>query len=257
MKYLQTTLPIVNEVLNKSKDFVDNIINEIEGDMVKKNHLPFNERDRELIYLNIVFKLVESLSKNIHKEDILKSLAVKTSGGKLAINACIERGGQDYHLSTESILAGGHSIQSLHRRYITKTNLPTVDNSGVVKQVKEKISKLTKIQQLENDLRCFDLRTYKNEEKLKTLLAKTNEEILAVEDSYNRCKEQGRRPELFIGKDLPGQIHESQETFDTFMKEWEVSILNRHKRDIEFITSDIKNVIGYRAHVVKKIQKLA
>jgi hypothetical protein len=136
--------PIIEEILLKSESFLDDVVNKISSDYKEKFNRDFSSYDTKMCYYGLVFDLIKSLTKNLDKNDILKDLNVRTSKGVLAISATIERGGKDYNLYTEGIYAGGYNIQTLHIRYITKSNLPKINNDGTIQSIKNQITKLTK-----------------------------------------------------------------------------------------------------------------
>lgn len=201
----------------------------------------------------MVFDLVKSLSNKLDKNDILKDLKVKYSVGKLEIDAIIERNGKDYNLSTESIYAGGYNIQQLHIRYITKTNLPSVDNTELLKTIKDKIKKLTNVEILRKDILRLENNIVKSEKKLEALTNMSEEDVLNNSD-YKKYVNQGLDTSRYSGDDMPGNIHKNQETYDAFLNDVKTYELKRHYSSIEMCKKDIINTKKNIVLIQKKIR---
>lgn len=119
------------------------IVSAIEND--KKTPRKVGNWSRQMIRLGIIYDMVRSLEKYIKPTDSYKILNTRGSiKGNLEIGLQINRDGQQYYLDTQAIYAGGHNIQVLHYRYITKTNVPETGNTEMSKKVKDKIKRLSK-----------------------------------------------------------------------------------------------------------------
>lgn len=239
--------PIIEEILLKSESFLDDVVNKISTDYKEKTNRDFSSYDIKMCYYGLVFDLIKSLTKNLDKNDILKDLDVKLSKGVLAISATIERVGKDYALYTEGIYAGGYNIQTLHIRYITKTNLPKINNDGIIQSIKNQITKLTKDDKINKEILYYeDVLSRKNKEFDK-MLNMTEEEILDA-SNYRSMEKQGWDDSNSFVSD----VHKSQETFDSYMSDLKIETLNRHKRFTNLKKKDIKDI----NNKIEKLRKI-
>ena len=172
---------IVKEIINKLSDDIDNLLKEYEKYYEKNFERPMSDYDRMLSRLTIVSDMVKSIESYTQDGDILKSVSSSVSPkGNLEINAVIERDGKDYRLNTEVIYAGGHNIQRLHYRYIVKTNIPKTGASEISKEYSEKIKKMSKLDKINTEIKNYETRIERTEEKIEVNSKLNDEEILNV-----------------------------------------------------------------------------
>jgi hypothetical protein len=134
--------------------------------------------DRELIRLNIIWDMIKSIEIYTMPSDSLVAINSTTSPkGNLEISAKIERDGTVYSLNTEVIYAGGHNIQRLHFRYITKTNVPKTGNLQVANQYSDRIKKLSKLEKMNQEIRNIEEFIQLDQAKLQNNQAKTEAQI--------------------------------------------------------------------------------
>jgi hypothetical protein len=174
---------LVNQLLEAIEPTVEemkkSIVEAINSKNVEEGRRKISEWEIQMIGLNLTYDLVRSIEQYTLPTDILVDVKTRVSVKKnIEITAVINRDGVEYSLATEAIYAGGYNIQTLHYRYITKTNLPKTGQTTVANSFKEKIKKMNKIQRLESDLRNAEMSKEKAEKRLEIALTKTEEDIL-------------------------------------------------------------------------------
>jgi len=145
----------------------------------------FTEYHRENTRLNLIFDMVKAIEKYTLPTDALVSINVRRSPkGNIEISSQIERDGKIYNFSTEVIYAGGHNIQRLHYRYITKTNIPKTGTNTRSKEYSEKIKRMSKAEKLNNEINGYETRI-KNALDRAEVNSKLNDEeiIQAIKDN--------------------------------------------------------------------------
>lgn len=140
---------IITTILTNLDSQIKNLVSEYAKSYKKITGKDMTENNLKYTELEITHDLVKSVEKYTSNTDNLVSVSSQVSAkGNLEINAVIERNNVNYSLSTEVIYAGGHNIQILHYRYITKTNLPKTGSSIVTESIKSQIKKMDKISKL-------------------------------------------------------------------------------------------------------------
>lgn len=176
---------IVNEILDKLKKPIEDLLIEIE-DFYLQNRMSFTAFNKEMERLILIYDFVKSVEKYTKPDDILVDLNYHVSiKNNLTIDITIERSGKKYTLSTDAIYAGGHNIQRLHYRYITKTNLPNTHNKKITDEYKAKIQKMTKIEKINSEINRYEKMISETESKIRELRKKTDEEILDDNSTWN------------------------------------------------------------------------
>jgi hypothetical protein len=136
---------IVNTILDELEPTIKDMVSQIEEWYVEKFKQSVTDYDREMFRFSLIVDLVKAVESYTKPTDKLISISAKRSGkGSIQISAQIERDGTVYPFETEAILAGGHSIQQLHYRYITKTRLGRTNNSEITTVFKNKVKQLSK-----------------------------------------------------------------------------------------------------------------
>lgn len=126
-KYLDFDNPILDEILNEVAPRLNAIIEHYEKSAQEKGQT-FTKTDKEYLELDYLYKLMSSVGGYLTKTDKISGMRFSTSAKGFEIRATIERDGKLYNFETDAIVAGGHTIQIAHYRYITKTDLPSTFN---------------------------------------------------------------------------------------------------------------------------------
>ena len=136
---------IVNVILDALEPTIVEMVAATEAWFIKTFEQEFTAYDRESARLNLIFDMVKAVETYTQPTDSLLSLNVsKSAKGNIEITAQIHRDGVAYQFSTEAIYAGGHNIQRLHYRYITKTNIPKTGVSQLTSEYADKIKRMSK-----------------------------------------------------------------------------------------------------------------
>jgi hypothetical protein len=161
---------LINSILDSLENTVLEMLNKIEAAYIK-DEVKFTQYDRELYRLELTADLVRSIEIYTQPTDVLISITPNRSNkGNIEIFGQIQRGEKLYFLETEVILAGGHNIQRLHYRYITKTTLPKTGNSELTKVYSDKIKKLRGAEKINSEISQIEHHI----EKIDDYLASTN-----------------------------------------------------------------------------------
>jgi hypothetical protein len=172
---------IVNVILDKLEPTILEMVAETEAWYEAKFKQKFTDFDREMARLNLTFDMVKAVETYTSPSDTLLSIDVNTSvKGNIEITAQIKRDGVTYNLSTEAIYAGGHNIQRLHYRYITRTNIPRTGSSTISKEFSEKIKRMNRIQKINADIEHYKARVAKAQAELAVNSKLTDDEIIQV-----------------------------------------------------------------------------
>jgi len=244
---------LVDEILASLADDIQHLIGKHEQAFQKQYERPMSEYDKELTRLNIIWDMVKAIEVYTEPTDSLISINSSISHkGNLEIFAQIQRGDQVYPFNTEVIYAGGHNIQRLHYRYITKTSIPKTGNTRVSVEYANKIKKLSKLEKLNQDIINFESRIVKNQETLAINKNKSEsdiwEEIKSKPDYYEwpTWKEILRR-----GAD---KNYNGEEDFNQKRKEDYTSRIEFWKRmNIKSIETQ---TLSYQKEVIKLRKKL-
>jgi len=136
-------------VLVKLEDQIQELVNRSVRFEEENNQCKISKFDREMIELYIIHDMIKSIETYTNDTDELIDINTYVSQkGNLEISMILSRNGQEETLLTEAITAGGHNIQKLHYRYITKTTLPRTGVLTETKVIKEKIKKMTKVEKI-------------------------------------------------------------------------------------------------------------
>lgn len=138
----------------------------------------FTKFDDEMIRLGLIVDLLKSFEKYTAPTDILISIMATRARKGIEINALIEREGVQYPYFTEAIYAGGHNIQRLHLRYITKTTLPASRiKSALSAEYEARLKGLSKQEKLNTELQSNLSRIESNNKHIEWASSLTDEEI--------------------------------------------------------------------------------
>ncbi len=169
---------LIDKILIALADDIQYLIGKHEEAFEKHFETPMTAYDKELTRLNIIWDMVKAIEIYTQPTDTLITVTSFISNkGNLEISAQIQRKDTVYNFNTEVIYAGGHNIQRLHYRYITKTTLPKTGNSQVSTEYATKIKKLSKLEKLNKDIRRYEDQIESNEKRLKLNVAKKESDI--------------------------------------------------------------------------------
>ena len=170
---------IVNVILDALEPTILEMVNETEAWYEAKFKQDFTDFDRQMTRLNLIFDMVKAVETYTKPTDSLLSINVITSvKGNIEINAQIQRDADTYSFSTEAIYAGGHNIQRLHYRYITRTNIPKTGASTISKEYSDKIKRMSKAEKLNAEIKQYEARVAKAQEDLAINSKLTDDEIV-------------------------------------------------------------------------------
>jgi hypothetical protein len=172
---------IVNVILDALEPTILEMVNETEAWYEAKFKQDFTDFDREMTRLNLIFDMVKAVETYTQPTDSLLSINVTTSvKGNIEITAQIQRGIDTYSFSTEAIYAGGHNIQRLHYRYITKTGIPKTGASTISKEYSDKIKRMSKAEKLNAEIKQYEARVTKAQEDIAINSKLTDDAIIQV-----------------------------------------------------------------------------
>lgn len=170
---------IVNVILDALEPTIVEMVAATEKWFVEKFQQEFTKYDRESARLNLIYDMVKAVEMYTQPTDSLISLNVNRSAkGNIEINAQIQRDDVTYIFNTEAIYAGGHNIQKLHYRYITKTTIPKTGASTITKEYTDKIKKMSKLEKLNNEIQRYAIRIEKAQEDAEINSKLTDAEII-------------------------------------------------------------------------------
>lgn len=185
---------MINDVYNFNKSFKEMMLNENKNERLTiglKNDLEKyvnNEVfEKRLIGVTIKSDIAKSVGHYLLENDELKNVNIGTSMGKYLISFLVSRNGYPIGgLTTEVIRAGGHNIQTLHYRMITKTDLSKV-NGEIVLKWSERAKKVSKVNVL----------IFEKEMKEKAIIH-NNDRIETIKSNIDKIPEINEFIELFI-----------------------------------------------------------
>ena len=171
---------IINVVLDKLEPTIQEMLAEIQKWWLNEFEKPMTAFEIEMNRLGLIIDMAKAFGKYTKPTDILYSIdATRGVKGSIDIHAVIERDGVKYPFDANAIYAGGHNIQRLHYRYITKTNIPQTNRADAAKPYEEKIKRMTKAQKINAEIKMYEDRIAKNNEDVRVNSALTDEEIIA------------------------------------------------------------------------------
>ena len=237
---------LVETILNKLKTDIDKMVSTIEA-VYKKQGMKFTEFDREYARLNVVFDMLTSIEKYTLPTDKLVSISSGVArNGSMEISSTINRDGNDYYLETDAILAGGYNIQRLHYRYITKTSLPKTNNNNVTSEYRDKIKKMSKAENYNNQIKTWEARIKKNTEHIEWASKFSDEEILQRyyegENSMRHKIQPHPSWEEIVKRDAAKNYNNDKDYYYSEMKKYEQNSIDFWKKqNIEWKQQDNSN----------------
>lgn len=246
----------VNHILTSLADDIQHLIGKHEEAFQKHFERPMTAYDKELTRLNIIWDMVKAIETYTLPTDKVITVSSSISPkGNLQIYAQIQRGDQVYPFDTEVIYAGGHNIQRLHYRYITKTTIPKTGSNTISTQYANEIKKLSKLEKLNLEIQQYEARIQKNEEELRVNRLKTQDqiwnEIHSDKDYYEfpswaEIVKRGADRNYDYSEDLYNQKRE--ESLKDYYDFWK-------RRNITWKEQDIKAAQGEVTKLRKKLEQ--
>lgn len=247
-----TSSPIVNTILDLlEKDIVD-LLSKYEAYFLRMSETPMTDYDREMARLSIIYDMVKAIEQYTQPTDKLITINSHTSKkGNLEISAKIQRDEEVYNFVTEVIYAGGHNIQRLHYRYITKTNLPKTGNQTVTSAYAEKIKKLSKVEKLNHELLSYKKRVDRLSNEIELNKSKTEETIWKEIESEKDYYDWPTWGEI-VKREADKNYDFSEDVYNTEKEKDRTRKLDFwKKKNIEWKESEIKSV----SNEIKKLEK--
>jgi len=237
----------INDAVKNSVEYLQNIYDE------RGSGQKITASEAEFIRLNVIADMSIALSKYIKPTDTLVEVKKRgMAGGSIEIAMIVSRDGKNHQLNTDMIQAGGHNIQTLHYRYLTKTDLKPLNDDNVKKAYKDKINKLTKAEKLLFEIKNYEKRIQEANDKLKIESSKTEEQILQEHDGYKKYSKTTWKDIVERGADK--NFDYKEENYNKNQEEYKQSILNFHKNI--HIEGNKRNIIEMTKSKLKFEQKL-
>lgn len=249
---------IAREILKELENDINYLTSIIYNNMAKISSSPLSEKDFEYIKLCVTYDFLKSVEIYTKQGDILKEIKSGISiKGNLLINCTIERENKIYNLETDCIYAGGHNIQRLHYRYITKTNLPKTGNRTLSETIKITIKNIDKKTKLLNDIKFYQEKISKLEGEVSKDILFTDEEII----NQVICKKNERGEQTYIFTDTFEQnlkkYPDSRWTKEDYLKHQKETI-EMYIKHFRYNTENKKNCIkDYIKNITKIEQKIS
>ena len=150
-------MALIEDILKTLKPKIDDMVAENVHWLEKDQKKPATKFDIEYIRMTIIRDMVNALEKYTETSDKLVKISASGSPkGSIEISMVINRKGVEYPLNTEVIYAGGHNIQRLHYRYITKTKIPKTGNSSLTKALDKKMKIMNADEKLKHDINRWE-----------------------------------------------------------------------------------------------------
>lgn len=145
--------------------------------------------DIEMARLTLILDLLRAIEiYTLPTDKLVESYSSTSIKGNMQISATIAREDVEYYFVTEAIYAGGHNIQRLHYRYLTRTNLPKTGRSEKTKQVEEHIKKLSKLDKINLEIEGIQKVISNYNKKIDNINSMSDQDIL---DDHEKNREYG------------------------------------------------------------------
>lgn len=223
---------VVGRILDKIEPFIQQKLERAEKQFEEDFKRPMSKWDKESARLMATYEVVRALERYTKPGDkVTDYITVRNApSGGIEIHTFIERDGKNYEFTTDVIYAGGHNIQSLHFRYLVKTQLPQTGNKTFLQQLDEKRKRMNKVERLNEDLKHSQSVLKRYEDELQKLSSMNDEDVLRTSwfekfrhTTWEDMKSRG------ADKNFEG----GQEAFEAHQKKSADDILNHHKHSVE------------------------
>jgi len=171
---------ILNSILDELQDYLISKLSQFEKAYTEQFKRPPSDYDNQIFILTTLYKLIDSVEKYLKNTDKLISIKTYYTSKGTTVNAIVERDGLRYTFDTEVILAGGYNIQTLHNRYIVRTNIPRTDNNEMANLYKTKIKKLEGTNKIQSEISILQKMVSEAQRDLEVNSKLTDDEILTI-----------------------------------------------------------------------------
>lgn len=248
---------LVDSILRVLEPLIEKIIIKYEESFPDYNNgREMTEYDKKMTRLTLIYDMLRSIEIYTKPTDKLTDLNAQTSRkGSLEVHAWIDRDGVKYPFETEAIYAGGHNIQVLHFRYLTKTSLPKTGNQLQAAQVKSQLQKLSKAEKWNIEISQYEVRIKKSKEEI-VFGSKFNDTQIKDWLMHNKLNGIDYSRTLTttwetIPDDSHAKQHNTKETFDIENDKYIQDIVNNFRG--RFITRPQENIKSLEVEI-KKLQ---
>lgn len=249
----QISTSAYNTLLTVFEPTLNDIIEKEEKEAIKDNRPSLSDFAKDSIRFGYMFKIVTSLAKYLKDTDEVEVLRFYTGNKGFEVSAVVTRNDKKFAFNTTTIIAMGE-VQKMHVRYLIDTNLPKEQDTQTLNRIKSIKKARTKVE-----------RAIENVEYAKTVHAKqisfcerqsllTDSEVLENTERYTMINK-GWKPENYQPEQGFGLVHESQETWDAFIKGIETEVLESHRNSLEASKQTIKVLFRNIAKEEKKLEK--
>lgn len=247
---------VVGQILDKIEPFLQQKIERAEKQFEEDFKRPMSDWDKESARLMATYEVVRAIERYTKPGDkVTDYITVRNApSGGIEIHTFIERGGKNYEFVTDVIYAGGYNIQSLHFRYLVKTQLPQTGNKTFLQQLDEKRKRMSKIERLNEDLKYAQSILKREQDELQRLSSMSDEDVLQASwfekfrhITWEDMKSRG------ADKNYEG----GQEAFEAHQKKSAEDVLNHHKHSVGVrLPSNIKMQKKTISKIENKIKDL-
>ena len=247
---------IVNVILDALEPTIVEMVNETAAWFSVKFKQEFTDFDREMTRLNLIFDMFKAIESYTKPTDQLLSMNVRKSvKGNIQIDAQIQRDRETYSFSTEAIYAGGHNIQRLHYRYITKTSIPKTGASVISKEYSNKIKRMSKAEGLNNEIMALERDIVRVKARIGENSPKNDAEIAQILKDANDYAFNTPSWEQIIKNDAAKNYNNSEEEYNASSAKYQADKIDFWKtQNVKGPTNRLK---GLEKALAKERAKLA
>ncbi|BAV39356.1 hypothetical protein BPT24_236 [Tenacibaculum phage pT24] len=148
----------------------------------KEEGFNFTKWTEKEVRLQTQYDIINAFTKYVKSDSKIIKLTANIRAGKIVVYMIIEQDGERHPLETEVIICGGHSVQRIHYRYITKTSLKRIVDSfskETTKIAKKRLSSVEKLIETQGILDSVKIKLKEDKNKLSILRNFKKEDIIA------------------------------------------------------------------------------
>ena len=224
---IETRVPVIDQIIALAEPKFLEILETDKSKWESRLGREATESDINAWFFGYVFDMVKSLGKYFTKEDVLDSTyAPRISSGKTGFNisVAIIRSGKSEFFRTEAIIAGGHSIQCLHYRYIAHTELKCLVTNPAYEKLNADKKKMSKIERIESDLELKINTANRHADCIKAAQTKVDLGIDSARSEF--------MAEYPFNRGKWSTIENGLAEYNAWVEENACADLNRYKRDV-------------------------
>jgi len=241
MKTSKDSEHIISDLLVKMSPTLDKMVQRIKSDYEASHEQLFTKYDEIYTRLFLEKDIVKSFSSYAQASDKLESFQLHGSiSGQLKISARITRGDITYTHLTDVIYAGGHNIQKLHYRYLTKSELPKTGDKTILDKFTAAISRLTKVEAISNDILRYKKQIDKMNIDIENKLKMSDEDILNKSESYITLSK--ITWDVIIERGCDKNYDYNQDNFIKSQDDYRTNCINHHKTMINSNQKSVKSI---------------